>query len=503
MKILEVLKEQNKETSRQRLIELTGISDKNLNRELKRLFGNNEVLFRKDGQIVYYTINEVKDELITVSTQTTIEKSSEITKYVDKKFYIPKRTLILKMIEKEDLSAAGIKKRLSDSKIKCSTTNMGRTLYVYLSTGQIKIYKRGREVIYTRGDNPLPKATLRGKAVNKTDTLIHSIPLLEGFLEQRKTEERSSKRSVEMYAYNIVKFFVFLGLDQFHNARSVEMIMPSDIRAYMKYLSEDPQNPQEISHRVSIRTLNQILSTISSFFNYCVEQDRIKINPMTNVKRPRIKTKSKTVIVGQDNYKKLVKILKKKKEFLWECVLALMLSTGARVSEIGNFFMDEPTDAIKQRAIDDKVPFGYPIWDKNQIYVYGKNQEHRLIDVDIALTNMLRTYITQYRVPMDPECPSLFLNEHGQPLVTERIQKKMKKLREEAGIKEHITSHSFRHNYATELDAKGIPITEIQKDLDHVSTDTTSIYIHRRKSSEESKEQHIAAFEGYHQEAIQ
>lgn len=58
------------------------------------------------------------------------------------------------------------------------------------------------------------------------------------------------------------------------------------------------------------------------------------------------------------------------------------------------------------------------------------------------------------------------------------LQKAVKKARTEAGISKRVTSHTFRHSFATHLLESGTNIRVVQKLLGHANVKTTEIYTH-------------------------
>ncbi len=58
------------------------------------------------------------------------------------------------------------------------------------------------------------------------------------------------------------------------------------------------------------------------------------------------------------------------------------------------------------------------------------------------------------------------------------INKIIKKAAKTAGIKKPVSSHTFRHSFATHLLQGGCDIRTVQQQLGHADVKTTEIYTH-------------------------
>jgi len=58
------------------------------------------------------------------------------------------------------------------------------------------------------------------------------------------------------------------------------------------------------------------------------------------------------------------------------------------------------------------------------------------------------------------------------------LGRNIKQASQKAGIHKRVTSHIFRHSYATHLLQNGIDLRSIQELLGHKSVETTMIYTH-------------------------
>ena len=91
--------------------------------------------------------------------------------------------------------------------------------------------------------------------------------------------------------------------------------------------------------------------------------------------------------------------------------------------------------------------------------------------------NVLRLYRETYREAIE-QAGTFFVNRSRKPLSTQSVRAIVNKYSRQAGIKNHITPHMFRHSFATLLLEEGVDIRYIQHLLGHSSIMTTQIYTH-------------------------
>ena len=141
----------------------------------------------------------------------------------------------------------------------------------------------------------------------------------------------------------------------------------------------------------------------------------------------------------------------------------LLFATGLRVGEVSaldvqDFFVRESVFRVK-----------------------GKGGRDRLaLVVDEETVGVQREYL-EARMRIETRSPALFLNSSGKRLTTQGISNVIARLREEAGIKRHVTPHMLRHTVATLLLRNGVDIRIVQEFLGHASIATTQRYTHVTK----------------------
>jgi integrase/recombinase XerD len=71
----------------------------------------------------------------------------------------------------------------------------------------------------------------------------------------------------------------------------------------------------------------------------------------------------------------------------------------------------------------------------------------------------------------------LFCTLDGEPVDPRYVRAMLQRAARRAGIEKRVHPHGLRHTHAKELEQEGIPVSEIQDQLGHVSLNTTAVYL--------------------------
>ncbi len=144
-------------------------------------------------------------------------------------------------------------------------------------------------------------------------------------------------------------------------------------------------------------------------------------------------------------------------------VVDLLTSTGLRVSEAANL-----------RCGDLKI--GYS---ENKIFIRnGKGHISGHVVINEALKRHLKAFLAWKRSKDEPggEDDFLFIGQRGS-WTTQAIQQIVKKYLKQLGMYEQGKSvHALRHSYAVELYSRQKDLRVVQKQLRHVSLQSTLVY---------------------------
>lgn len=156
--------------------------------------------------------------------------------------------------------------------------------------------------------------------------------------------------------------------------------------------------------------------------------------------------------------------LKKSQGLRDYCILQLLYDSGLRASELAVLNLDyfDP-----QRKV---------------LSILGKGNRYRQIELEPKTCQLLKIYITQYRIRPKPLYQQrLFINQRNQEFTRHGIYRICKKYLSMAlpakRLKQINPVHSLRHSCAIRMLACGHSITEIQNHLGHDKTESTMVYL--------------------------
>ena len=144
-------------------------------------------------------------------------------------------------------------------------------------------------------------------------------------------------------------------------------------------------------------------------------------------------------------------------------IVEVLYGCGLRVSELVNLKLSN-------------------IYEKEQcLRVLGKGDKERWVPINPRALDMMLTYIHNVRshIEVKPgEEKYVFLNRRGSHLSRNFVFMFLQQAVSEAGIQKHVSPHSLRHSFATELVENGADLRAVQEMLGHESISTTEIYTH-------------------------
>lgn len=290
--------------------------------------------------------------------------------------------------------------------------------------------------------------------------------LINDFLEHVEIEKGRSKRTVDNYALYMARFLDLAseGLPE-GKELSAKDITPELLRKYRLRLNRfnDNQNKESLS----ALTQTYHLIALRGFLKYLARRGIKSLDPSL-VDLPRA-TKKQVTFLHYDEIKRLLESIPTDTEtgMRDRAIIELLFSGGLRVSEL----IGLNRDSINL--------------ERREFMVRGKGNKDRPIFIDKTTAE----HVGDYLAARTDSLPALFLNNSKNqqtldtsgdyrrlsPRSVERIIEKYARL---AGITKHVTPHTLRHSFATDLLMNGADLRSVQSMLGHANISTTQIYTH-------------------------
>ncbi len=200
------------------------------------------------------------------------------------------------------------------------------------------------------------------------------------------------------------------------------------------------------------------LNVVHNYLRFWHEQGRLHL-PLYLARVPKAMAESHQAIT-EDEYQRIVAVLKNDKKSRDLVLLMLLHDTGVRVGELVKLEVEQMEEDCSATIRTEKtVTLRKIFWNQ---------------DTDAAL----QQYIVD-RFNVHPESDCLFGGRggvHDKPLTTRSVQRIMTEACKQAGIERQLSPHSFRHAYIHRLAALGVPDAIIAQLVGHSTPHTISHY---------------------------
>lgn len=225
--------------------------------------------------------------------------------------------------------------------------------------------------------------------------------------------------------------------------KPIEQIKTEDIQLYLAYYLKE--------RRCSKGNINNIRRILSSFFNWCRDNDIILRSPTQNIKNIKYEKKVQKPFTSEE--------VEKMRDYCTNniklrAIIEFLLSTGCRISEMCD---------LNKKDINFSDGTGI---------VMGKGSKERVIYLNTTAKFYLQKYL-DYRIDNNV---ALFVADlyPFSRLQISGVEIAIRKMGRQLGFKAH--PHKFRRTCATQLIQKGMKVELVQEVMGHKKIDTTMIY---------------------------
>lgn len=277
------------------------------------------------------------------------------------------------------------------------------------------------------------------------------------FLEYLEIEQNRSQKTIANYDHYLTR------LADYGGDISVKDIDQELVRKWRLWLNRLGTN---VSDELQKTTLNYHLIALRSFLKFCNKRgmecmapDKIELARTT---RPQV------TFLNEDELARLFEqpdtnVVAGLRD---RAILELLFSSGLRVSELTG--LDRDHINLKRR----------------EFMVRGKGQKDR----PIFISEEAAEWIQKYLDLRTDSAKSLFIRYGGHKevdrtgnfyrLTPRSVQRLVAHYALAAGITKHVSPHTLRHSFATNLLMNGADLRSVQAMLGHSNISTTQIYTH-------------------------
>ncbi len=290
--------------------------------------------------------------------------------------------------------------------------------------------------------------------------------LINEFLESLEVENgrsRFTSRNYELYLSRLIEFSEEISPEA---DLKPEDITPEWLRKYRLWL-----NRYEVvnSHgkTLSVTTQAYHLIALRGFLKYLAKRNIKSLDPVL-VELPRTHRPQVTFLHIDEIERIFAEIPSDTETGLRDrAIMELLFSSGLRVSELIGLNRDHVN------------------LERKEFMVRGKGQKDRPVFISDSAADAVADYLAERHDSL----PALFLNNsrntplqgtsgNYRRLTPRSIQRIIEKYVRAAGITKHVTPHTFRHSFATDLLTNGADLRSVQSLLGHSNISTTQIYTH-------------------------
>ena len=280
----------------------------------------------------------------------------------------------------------------------------------------------------------------------KLDNKSHQLKIIDEYIEYLEKIKGYSKNTITSYKTDIKKYFEYI------NTKNKKYY---EIEKYVQSLSKS---------KYAKSTVNRKIVSISSFFNWCINQKKLNIKDIKQIKNIKNERKLPTILTSNYINNLLDTIpTSTSKEIRDRTIIEILYSSGLRVSELTNLKVND-------------------FKNNKSLKVLGKGNKVRILPMTDKSFNYMNLWISKYRSEYKNEKSGnyIFLGVRGGKISDREIQRIV-------NLRLGTFPHSIRHTFATHLLDGGADLRVVQEMLGHTDPSTTQIYTHVSKKQLKEK----------------
>lgn len=280
---------------------------------------------------------------------------------------------------------------------------------------------------------------------------------VDAFLSSLQAERQFSPNTIAAYRNDLQQFIAYLAAppeeDRLPAVGSWAELTDAHLGAYLLHLR---------SRDYAASTVARKTAALKSFSGFLRKNEIVGQEVGTRLTSPKVDKYMPRAITREE----VAHLLEQPTETTPDrpesirdrAMLAMLYATGMRVSELVSLDLD------------------HVHLDAASVECQGKAGRGRTVPMGQGAIAAVTDYLERARGSLaNGETTSLFVNHRGGRLTRQGFWLILKSYAQRAGI-DDITPHTLRHSYAAHALGQGAELSEVQKQLGHVSISTTQIY---------------------------
>mgnify|MGYP000476913344 CR=1 FL=1 len=268
------------------------------------------------------------------------------------------------------------------------------------------------------------------------------------FSRYLSSERQLSPRTLDGYLRDLGKFQHYCHAQ---NIDTLQDLLPHHIRLCLSTL-----------HRQGLggKSLQRWLSSLRSWFEFCLRQSLINSNPARGIQAPKSASKlPKTLDVDE-----VGQFLDVKGDTPLSArdaaMLELMYSAGLRLAELSD---------VNLQDIDLK---------EGLVTATGKGNKTRTLPLGNFAIKAIQRWLSERANLKGCQQEALFISARGTRLSRRSVQERFRQLSLSQGMNSSVNPHMLRHSFASHMLESSGDLRAVQELLGHSNISTTQIYTH-------------------------
>lgn len=282
-------------------------------------------------------------------------------------------------------------------------------------------------------NNPRPGWIRNSQVPPKIHLIENSVNV---FLDD-KERHGLKKSSLNGYKYELGMF------SEYYKGKFLKEIDVEQIKSYLRYREDN----YEINSK---GTIERIRSILKLFFDWIVEENLSKVNPVKKIRPFMVPD----VIVDTLNEEEIEELRNACQTTRERAIIEILLSTGCQLGELAK---------VKLNSIN---------WDKDTIEIIGDKHRNRVVKLTSSATEHIKKYLSTR--DDNKEHLLVTVRKPNNSLGARSIEREINDIAKRTTIDKKITPKTFRHTFAKFMLAKGYQLNKIQALLGNKNLASTS-----------------------------